>query len=225
MEPTLGDRHVETALSVLAQTVADALHDFASSVAVGAGSTRAIDDSEEELGVRQRQIVQLDALAGSDGLRVAEIADAIDYDTANTHLTLRALERRGLVERVPGKTPQHWRLSNSARKRRRVWEEPELIVALDLYLRDGVQPPQEDLERTKSVLDRWALANGYRPRPMGGLVFKLGNLHSIATNGREGFAHGGASDLEVWNLYASDTAALADALTELKGQLGHYAAE
>lgn len=220
MDSNHGSRAFEAALALLASRVGDALQEFSSAISVRAGvPTAAVAEVEQELGIRQRQILEIDGLADSDGMKVSQIAESISYDAANASLALRALERRGLVERVPGKTPQHWRLSESAQQRRRVWAEPELILALDLYLRRGAQPPQQDLESTKALLDQWALANGYRPRPMGGLVFKLGNLHAIATDGAEGFAHGGAADLDVWNRYADDKSALTDAAADLKRQL------
>lgn len=219
MEQMLDSEKFEAAFLTLARTIADALNEFVSSASAHPGKLTTADEVESDLGVRQRQIVELEGLAAADGMRVAEITHAIGYDAANAHLTLRALERRGLVELVPGKTPQHWRLSPSARQRRRVWEAPELILALDLYVRHGVNPPQEELERTKEVLDRWALAHGHRPRPIGGLVFKLGNFHSLATGGREGFPHGGAADREVWNQYEGDIPTLAEAAAALMRDL------
>jgi hypothetical protein len=56
------------------------------------------------------------------GIKTAEVAQAIGYtDVPNVYTTLRTLEKRGLVELVPGSQPQHWRLV--ARYRERVAEQ------------------------------------------------------------------------------------------------------
>ena len=97
--------------------------------------------------------------------------------------------------------------------------ESELMLALDLRKRTGVQPDQENLARTKSVLDEWALSQGHRPRPMAGLIFKLGNFHAIATGRLEGLSHGGAGDQRVWDSLADDAQALREAVAKIKKQL------
>ncbi len=62
-------------------------------------------------GPRQKAIVALPELRHNDGLKTAAVAVAIgNKDVPNVQLTLRSLEKRGLVELVPGRTPQHWRL-------------------------------------------------------------------------------------------------------------------
>lgn len=71
---------------------------------------------EHSLGKRQRQIVDLAGLATEAGLRTAEIADAIDYDTPNTYTALQALARSQVVEQVPGGPTQRWRLAQRYRQ-------------------------------------------------------------------------------------------------------------
>ena len=210
------DQDLAEAVALLAERIADALNDFAESVRRPAVRNAA---DEPELRRRQRDILEVEDLATSDGLNVSRISEAIGADDANTHAALRALERRDLVELAPASSPQHWRLSPSARRRRRVWHRSELILALDLYLRADGQPVQEDLEKTRALLDAWALHYGHRPRPMAGLVFKLANLQSLATGGAEGFSHGGARDAEVWEEFATQPARLAQAVEELKREL------
>jgi predicted enzyme related to lactoylglutathione lyase len=65
---------------------------------------------EHTLGKRQLQIVELPALGTEDGLKTADIANAVGYELPNTYSTLQALTRNQVVEQVPGKEPQHWRL-------------------------------------------------------------------------------------------------------------------
>ena len=67
------------------------------------------------LGIRQRQIVELPGLATEDGMKTGAIAIAIDYEVPNTYSTLQALVRAGIVEQVPDKEPQHWRLARRYR--------------------------------------------------------------------------------------------------------------
>jgi predicted enzyme related to lactoylglutathione lyase len=65
---------------------------------------------EHALGKRQFQVVELEGLATEEGLKTADIAAAIGYELPNTYSTLQALVRNQVVEQVPGKDPQHWRL-------------------------------------------------------------------------------------------------------------------
>jgi uncharacterized protein len=65
---------------------------------------------EHALGKRQLQIVELPGLADEEGMKTADIATAIDYELPNTYSALQALVRNQVVEQVPGREPQHWRL-------------------------------------------------------------------------------------------------------------------
>jgi alkylated DNA nucleotide flippase Atl1 len=66
-------------------------------------------------GQRQQQILELPGLTAEDGLKTADVAAGISYDVPNTYTTLQALERSGLVEMIPGATPQRWRLTSRYR--------------------------------------------------------------------------------------------------------------
>ncbi|MCL5110515.1 MAG: hypothetical protein M1401_16945 [Chloroflexi bacterium] len=71
-------------------------------------------------GGRQRAIVALPELRDEEGMKTADIARALGYsDVPNVHISLRTLERRGLVELVPNRVPQRWRLVHSFRRRTR----------------------------------------------------------------------------------------------------------
>ncbi len=65
---------------------------------------------EHALGKRQRQIVELPGLATEEGLKTADIAAQIDYEVPNVYTAMQALARSQVVEQVPSKEPQHWRL-------------------------------------------------------------------------------------------------------------------
>ncbi|MEK8109509.1 hypothetical protein NKG94_43045 [Micromonospora sp. M12] len=55
-------------------------------------------------GQRQQQILAVPGLAAEDGMKTADIAAAISYDGPNTHTSLQALHKAGLVELVPAAT-------------------------------------------------------------------------------------------------------------------------
>lgn len=111
----------------LAEALATALREFAAGTdnATAAGPAAPTDPAaeaivvteqpprpadEHALGKRQRQIVEVPGLTDEVGLKTADIAAAIDYEVPNTYTALQALARFQVVEQVPGKEPQHWRL-------------------------------------------------------------------------------------------------------------------
>ncbi len=86
---------------------------------------------EHALGKRQRQIVEVPGLAALDGMKTAEVAAAIGYDVPNTYVALQVLTRYQVVEQVPGKEPQHWRLV------RRYRVGSRLFARLASYIQPG----------------------------------------------------------------------------------------
>lgn len=124
----------------------------------------------------------------------------------------RLLESLGFdVERPPRNPP---------------WAEEELILALDLYLREGLldktDPAVEDLSRTLNVLtvypERSELVRFRNPN---GVAMKLANLAALDPNfSGKGLTRGGRGDREVWNRYASDEDALAAAATAVREGYG-----
>ena len=115
---------IAAAQAELARAVGQALEQYASrleSLDEGADlDLRAANEvpapeDEYNLGKRQRQIVALRGLASEGGLRTSEIATAIEYEVPNTYTTLQALARSDIVELVPNKEPQHWRLARRYR--------------------------------------------------------------------------------------------------------------
>jgi alkylated DNA nucleotide flippase Atl1 len=109
-------------LAILARSVARSLEEFAHAIEADAGDPVVVADDElrdpgqdHNLGVRQRQIVDVPGLADEGGVKTATIASSIGYEVPNTYSTLQALVRQGIVEMVPDKEPQHWRLARRYR--------------------------------------------------------------------------------------------------------------
>jgi hypothetical protein len=70
------------------------------------------------IGERQKAIAALPGLRQDEGMKTAEVAQAIGYsDVPNVYTTMRTLEKRGLVELVPNREPQRWRLVARYRER------------------------------------------------------------------------------------------------------------
>lgn len=69
-------------------------------------------------GTWQRKIARLPGLSLEQGMTAGEVAREVAYDEANTYTVLNALEKSGLVERVPGSTPKRWRLALKHRRDR-----------------------------------------------------------------------------------------------------------
>lgn len=76
-----------------------------------------LDTTEPEvtgLGSRQQQAYEVLLAGPEEGLKTAEVAAAMGgYDVPNAYLTLKSLVNRGLVEQVPGSSPQRWRANRS----------------------------------------------------------------------------------------------------------------
>lgn len=105
-----------TAVVALARAVGEALLKFSDECSTfpdesGSSSSRPEVDVPMGRGQRQQQILELPGLATEDGIKTSDVANEILYEVPNTHSTLQALERNGLVEMVPGSSPQKWRLA------------------------------------------------------------------------------------------------------------------
>jgi hypothetical protein len=74
--------------------------------------------AEHNLGSLQLQIVKVPGLKTEDGLKTSEIRSQIGRgygDEPNVYLSLKALVQRKIVELIPGKSPQRWRLTRKYR--------------------------------------------------------------------------------------------------------------
>ncbi len=105
------------AITDLAEAIGQALITFARQARLEGSVDLTVEPSadpleEVSLGKRQEEMVEVLKLAGDDGLTTAQVSDRMGgYDTANAHMSLRALSQRRVVEEVPGKSPIHWRLA------------------------------------------------------------------------------------------------------------------
>lgn len=67
---------------------------------------------EAKLGSLQRQIATASGMDTDEGVSPRQIAQQLDRgDEPNIRTALTAMQKRGVAELVPGKTPQHWRLT------------------------------------------------------------------------------------------------------------------
>jgi predicted enzyme related to lactoylglutathione lyase len=131
---TSADRYVKllTSLAVIlrdfAQELANASPESAASPRSGELQGPARPADEHTLGPRQLQIVELPGLGAEEGMKTAAISAAIDYDVPNTYSALQVLARSQVVEQVPGKEPQHWRLARRYRSDSRTFERVAVLV-------------------------------------------------------------------------------------------------
>jgi predicted HNH restriction endonuclease len=101
------------------------------------------------------------------------------------------------------------------RRRNPTWVRDELILALDMYLRYGGNPPQkgsaeiEELSQTLNRLGRYlGIATEDRFRNVNGVYMKLMNFRRfdpVFTHaGKRGLSRGGQEEQEVWNEFSPD---------------------
>jgi alkylated DNA nucleotide flippase Atl1 len=101
----------------LAAKLAEALQSFVQEYNAPIDDGLTEEQLPSSLGHRQRQAHEILLAGPSDGMKTAEIAEAMKppYDVPNCYLTLRSLLNRGLVELLAGSSPQRWRVANRAR--------------------------------------------------------------------------------------------------------------
>jgi len=109
------------ALAAVLRDFADAREETVGEEVVGDDDPVPRPADEHALGKRQRQIADVPGLAALDGMKTADVAAAIGYDVPNTYVALQVLTRYQVVEQVPSKEPQHWRLVRRYRAGSRVY--------------------------------------------------------------------------------------------------------
>jgi hypothetical protein len=73
---------------------------------------------DANLGSLQRQVATASGMDTEEGVSPRQIAQQLDRgDEPNIRTALTAMHKRGVAELVPGKTPQHWRLTALYRRR------------------------------------------------------------------------------------------------------------
>jgi alkylated DNA nucleotide flippase Atl1 len=122
-------RRIQQALT----DVAEGLSEYASALEAGSGlagvEAPAPVEVPEARGKRQQEILDLLAAdGGEDGIKTSAISRAIDMEQPNTYLTLQSLAKQGLVEKVPGVDPQHWRLAPRFRLSKKIQEVAGLVL-------------------------------------------------------------------------------------------------
>jgi hypothetical protein len=99
--------------------VAEAASETARELEASSGLARETPEKRLErldLGTRQRKIVSLPGIRDERGMKASEIAKAIGKDDLpNTYAALDSLERRGVLERVPGAHPRCYRFAEPYR--------------------------------------------------------------------------------------------------------------
>jgi 5-methylcytosine-specific restriction protein A len=98
------------------------------------------------------------------------------------------------------------------RSRKHAWLRDELILALDLYVREGDSAPTDSRQKVSNLLRALPvedkLADDPKFRSESAVAHKLANFLALDQPGR-GFPHGGAGDARVWAQFASDPTRLA----------------
>ena len=102
------------ALAQFARTVAAAAEELASTLN-HAPARDQWDAISPPLGPRQRRILGMDRIDTQRGMSVAELKEANGRGGPQTGQVLETLERRGLLERVPGSSPPRFRLTPAYR--------------------------------------------------------------------------------------------------------------
>jgi 5-methylcytosine-specific restriction enzyme A len=111
------------------------------------------------------------------------------------------------------------------RSRRQAWLRDELILALDLYLRSGVNASREERQELSDVLRsipvELELADDPSFRSRASVSYKLGNFDAInPATSAAGFEHVGSQDAEVWEELAGDPTSVAEAAAAIRANLG-----
>jgi 5-methylcytosine-specific restriction enzyme A len=100
------------------------------------------------------------------------------------------------------------------RSRKQAWLRDELILALDLYVREGKGAATQSRQKVSDLLRSFPierhLAEDPKFRSEKAVSYKLHNFVGIdPSDPTVGFSHGGAGDAEVWGEFAHDPGRLA----------------
>lgn len=111
-----------------------------------------------------------------------------------------------------------------ARSRKTAWLRDELILALDLYMREGPTAPRESREEVSNHLRaipiEQHLAADPKFRSEKAVSYKLYNFVALdPTRDSKGFPHGGQGDASVWDEFVYDRASLIRAAMAIRANL------
>src|SRR5690242_9696703 len=107
------------------------------------------------------------------------------------------------------------------RSRRTAWLRDELILALDLFERDGASPPRASIrelsETLRAIPIEPELATDPSFRSEAAVTRKIGNFQALATDGRAGLAHGGRIlEPQVWAEFSGSPGRLKEAADAIR---------
>src|SRR4051794_6155112 len=112
-----------------------------------------------------------------------------------------------------------------ARSRKQAWLRDELVLALDLYAREGktadlaARTKVSDMLRSIPVVKHLASDPGFRGEKA--VSYKLYNFVHIDPNDPSiGFPNGGKADQEVWDEFIGDPQRLRAAAAAIEANLG-----
>lgn len=111
-----------------------------------------------------------------------------------------------------------------SRSRRQAWLREELVLALDLYKRDGRRPRHRAVEELSDMLRAIPierhLAGDPRFRNPAAVRLKLGNFAAIDPQCEiQGMPHGGSGDRRVWEEFAHDRSRLSATARAIRAKL------
>ncbi len=111
------------------------------------------------------------------------------------------------------------------KSRRQAWMRDELILALDLYIREGQSASLASREELSAVLRAIPvepeLCDEPKFRSPQSIAYKLHNFVGIdPSNPASGFPHGGRGDQLVWDEFADDEPRLSTTAAAIRANLG-----
>jgi 5-methylcytosine-specific restriction protein A len=110
------------------------------------------------------------------------------------------------------------------RSRSQAWLRDELILALDLYLREGSSASPSSRQKVSDLLRsipiEAELTADPKFRSRQAVAYKLHNFVAIdPSKATAGFPHGAHGDTEVWTEFAADPQRLAEAATAIRANI------
>ncbi len=116
-----------------------------------------------------------------------------------------------------------------ARSRRRAWLRDELILALDLYVREGAGASVQSVDELSALLRTVPieplLASDPTFRSPGSIRRKLANFLDLDPGALGGLSHGGIGDRDVWDEFANDPDRLGKASAAIRATLAGLEAQ
>jgi 5-methylcytosine-specific restriction protein A len=111
-----------------------------------------------------------------------------------------------------------------ARSRADIWLRDEAILALDLYMREGVNASSEDRQALSDTLRAIPvepeLATNAKFRSRASVSYKLANFEAINPNtASAGFENASSVDRDVWEEFGDDPDRLADVAAAIRANL------